>query len=343
MPKRIFVSYSSRDEILRKELDTHLALLKREGVVETWTFRDIEAGDDWRSSIDAQMESADIILLLVSADFIASDYCWNVEMKRALQRHREGEALVVPIMLRDCDWTSAPFAGIQALPAGAKPVASWRPKDKAWTNVVEALRRLATANVASSGREEPLAMQAETIAQRARRLASDSAARKAREEKIRNQGHAAYRSELLRLFQRLDAVTTEIASDPEGIRVESGHDEEYSIVRLRPLSDKVYPLTLHCYRSYSGYEVEEQSVVARLLFGGMVLPQERNIAYPDRPKEHAKREYKFRLSAAGQWQWLDPEAGTLIESDDLANALISGLLQLYDDAESGKTKLPSLW
>src|ERR1041384_3139221 len=111
---RVFISYSSADESLRKELDQHLSLLKREGVLETWTFRDIDAGSDWQSTIHAQLELADVVLLLISSNFLSSDYCWNVELKRALQRHREGFTTVIPIILRDCDWSSAPFAAIQA-------------------------------------------------------------------------------------------------------------------------------------------------------------------------------------------------------------------------------------
>ena len=343
MAKKVFVSYSSRDESLRKELDTHLALLKREGVLETWTFRQIDAGDDWRARIDAQMEAADIILLLVSADFIASDYCWNVEMKRALQRHREGEARVVPIIIRECDWTSAPFAGIQAVPSGAKPVASWRPRDKAWANVVDAVRRLATTTPEPTPAEQTAAMQPESVAQRARRLAADSAARKAREEKLRHEGHPAYRNELIALFKHLERLAADIRADSDAVNIESGGREDHAVVRLKPLSDKVYPLTLHCYQGRSGYEVEEQSVIVRLLFGGMVLPQERNIIYPDRPKEHVKRDYGFRLSTEGEWKWLDPLTQALLSSDELAETLVAELLQLYDDVESGKVALPSFW
>src|SRR5215213_6054015 len=102
-PLRIFISYASADESLRQELDKHLSPLKREGIVETWTFRNIDAGTDWRSTIANELEAAHIILLLISANFVASDYCWNVELRRALQRHREGDARVVPVILRDCD------------------------------------------------------------------------------------------------------------------------------------------------------------------------------------------------------------------------------------------------
>lgn len=143
--KAIFFSYSSADEPLRVELEQHLAVLKRAGLIETWGFRQIEAGDDWRRRIDDRLNSATIILLLVSANFLASDYCWNVEMRRAIERHDAGSAIVVPIVLKDCDWHAAPFSKLQLLPEGAKPVTRWRPRDRAWASVVAGIRRLLEA------------------------------------------------------------------------------------------------------------------------------------------------------------------------------------------------------
>lgn len=116
-------------------------MLKRSGLVETWNFRQIEAGDDWRKVIDAQLNDAAVILLLVSASFLASDYCWEVEMTQALKRHDRGEAVVIPIILRDCDWHAAPFARLQALPDGGKAVTRSRPRDSGWATVVAGIRK----------------------------------------------------------------------------------------------------------------------------------------------------------------------------------------------------------
>ncbi len=110
-------------------------------MVETWNFRQIEAGDDFKLAIESKLEEASIILLLISANFLASDYCWEIEMKRALERHERGDAAVVPIILRDCDWHAAPFSKLQALPEGGKPVSRWRPRDRAWSNVVAGIRK----------------------------------------------------------------------------------------------------------------------------------------------------------------------------------------------------------
>src|SRR4030042_6849288 len=117
----IFYSYSNRDEESRDRLEIGLSLLQRQSLISQWHDRKIVPGTDWRNEIDQHLDTAQVILFLVSADFIASDYCWDVEVKRALERHRKGDARVVPIILRPCDWQSSPFAGLQALPKGAKP------------------------------------------------------------------------------------------------------------------------------------------------------------------------------------------------------------------------------
>jgi internalin A len=139
---RLFYSYSHRDETLRNKLETHLKLLQRQGLIEAWHDRNIEAGDDWKQKIDENLEGADIILLLVSADFIASDYCYEKEMKRALERHEQGKARVIPVIVRDINWRIAPFANLQALPKDGKAVTSWNDKDSAWRNVSEGIERV---------------------------------------------------------------------------------------------------------------------------------------------------------------------------------------------------------
>src|SRR5436305_9620484 len=128
-PVEIFCSYAIADEAWWKKLETHLSLLRRQGLVSFWHGRLITAGTDWAKAIDTHLETASVILLLVSADFFASDYCYGVEMQRALERQKAGEARVVPILVRPVDWKSAPFAHLQALPSDAKPIASWRSKE----------------------------------------------------------------------------------------------------------------------------------------------------------------------------------------------------------------------
>ena len=142
MPVEIFCSYANADEEWRKKLETHLSLLKRQGLVSFWHDRLIAPGTDWAKALDTHLETASVILLLVSADFFASDYCYGIEMKRALEREAAGEARVVPILVRPADWKSAPFAHLQALPTDAKPIASWRNKDTALADVAAGIRRV---------------------------------------------------------------------------------------------------------------------------------------------------------------------------------------------------------
>lgn len=138
----IFISYSHEDGAYLKALETHLALLRRQGLIETWHDRDIPPGASWADQIRHRLEGADIILLLVSPDFLASDFCWDQEMTRALDRHDRGEAKVVPILLRPCDWKTAPFARIQGLPKDLRPISAWPSADEAWLDVVNGLRRV---------------------------------------------------------------------------------------------------------------------------------------------------------------------------------------------------------
>jgi hypothetical protein len=105
-----------------------LAQLRHDGAIESWTDHMIPPGDEWQEEIEAALEAADIVLLLVSSSFTASKFCYGREMKRAIERHDAGSARVVPILLRPCDWKTAPFAKLQALPAGAKPVTEWSNK-----------------------------------------------------------------------------------------------------------------------------------------------------------------------------------------------------------------------
>ncbi|MEO7632666.1 MAG: TIR domain-containing protein, partial [Blastocatellia bacterium] len=139
---RCFVSYSHQDEVLRATLDKHLSSLRREGIIEAWNDRMISAGTEWKDDLDGNLESARIVLLLVSPDFIDSDYCVDVEVKRALERHAAGEARVIPIILRQVEgWDKMPFGRLQALPELGKPITSWANQDEAFANVAAGIRK----------------------------------------------------------------------------------------------------------------------------------------------------------------------------------------------------------
>jgi hypothetical protein len=137
----IFFSYAHRDESLRDELAKHLKLLERDNVIKTWHDRQITAGDEWKNEIDIHLETADIILLLISADFLASDYCYDIELKRALERYESKEARVIPVILRSTDWQHPPFDKLAALPTNGRPVTDWPNQDEAFTDVVKGIRK----------------------------------------------------------------------------------------------------------------------------------------------------------------------------------------------------------
>lgn len=139
----LFISYSHKDDEWRAKLDSHLALLKRQNVFDVWHDRRIGAGREWAGDINDALERASVVLLLVSADFLASDYCYDREMKRALQRHDQGDARVVPVILRTCDWQSSDFGKLQAVPRDGRPIASHSDVDAAMTEVALALRGIA--------------------------------------------------------------------------------------------------------------------------------------------------------------------------------------------------------
>ncbi|MCC5670462.1 toll/interleukin-1 receptor domain-containing protein [Nostoc sp. CHAB 5784] len=138
----VFFSYSHRDKELRDKLANHLSSLKREHVISTWHDRDINAGSEWAREIDGHLNSAQIILLLISADFIASEYCFDIEMKRAMERHEAGEACVIPIILRPADWAGTPFKKLKVLPEDGKPITTWDNLDAAFLDVTQGIRKV---------------------------------------------------------------------------------------------------------------------------------------------------------------------------------------------------------
>jgi GTPase SAR1 family protein len=137
----VFISYSHHDEALREELGKHLSALRRENVIGFWHDRMIGAGEEWRGEIDRRLEQAGIILPLVSPDFIASEYCYDIETKRALERHAAGEAVVIPIVLRPVDWLNTPLAELQSLPRDNRAVTLWPNQDAAFVEIAKGIRQ----------------------------------------------------------------------------------------------------------------------------------------------------------------------------------------------------------
>jgi GTPase SAR1 family protein len=138
----LFYSYAHEDEVLRDQLEKHLRQLQRQGLISAWHDREILPGGLWAHEIDTHLETASLILLLVSPDFLASDYCYENEMQRALARHERGTARVVPIILRSCDWQHSPLKDLQCLPRDGRPVTQWQDQDEIFNTITQGLRRI---------------------------------------------------------------------------------------------------------------------------------------------------------------------------------------------------------
>lgn len=141
-PARLFVSYSHKDDRYREAFDSHLKVFNSARLLDTWHDRRIGPGDDWKGEIDRALEDADIVVFLVSAAFLASDYCNDVEMKRALERRAAGHCRIVPIIVRDAKWQLSKLAGFQALPRHGRPITTWPNQDSAWRNVADGLEHI---------------------------------------------------------------------------------------------------------------------------------------------------------------------------------------------------------
>jgi hypothetical protein len=139
---KIFYSYSRKDLDMRNTLESHLAPLKNAKKIQTWHDLQLEPGTEWERDIQQQLHTADIILLLVSSSFMGSDYCYSTELQVAIERHNAGEARVIPVILRPCDWNheDVPFSKLNVLPTHARPITSWPDPDEAYAIVAQKIR-----------------------------------------------------------------------------------------------------------------------------------------------------------------------------------------------------------
>lgn len=165
----VFFSYSHEDETLRNQLEQQLTILKRQKVIDVWHDRRITAGEEIDHAISGNLEAADIILLLVSPAFLASDYCYEREMLRAMERHAARVAVVIPVILRPCEWQQAPFGKLLATPTDGKAVTQWADRDTALLVVAKAIRAAAeklkpAAQPTSAPVPVPLAINSQPMA-----------------------------------------------------------------------------------------------------------------------------------------------------------------------------------
>jgi hypothetical protein len=137
----VFIAYARKDRELCVELGKHLSVLKRQGIINAWFDGDIIEGTEWEPELFEHLHNAKVILLLISPDFVASDFCYDFEMKKALERHDAKEARVIPIILRPVAWQSLPFAKLQLVPDSGRPVTQWSNADAAFLDVVKRIKR----------------------------------------------------------------------------------------------------------------------------------------------------------------------------------------------------------
>jgi hypothetical protein len=145
---KVFLSYAHEDKAMKDDLRKFLTNLSRSGKISVWQDCELIAGEEWDAGIKKALAAADIILLLISADFNASDYIWREELTTAMARHESGQARVIPILLRTCEWNDMPYARLQALPTGARPVSNFDDCDEAYTDIARGIRRVVEAMTA---------------------------------------------------------------------------------------------------------------------------------------------------------------------------------------------------
>lgn len=141
MSIKVFISYAHKDESHKDALVEHLTTLRRNKIISEWNDRQIVAGQDWKGQISQNLEEAQLILFLVSSTFLASEYCFDVEFGRALEKHKEGTAELIPIIIRQCDWTTTNLGPFQGLPKDAQAITSWPDADAAWMSVIDGIKR----------------------------------------------------------------------------------------------------------------------------------------------------------------------------------------------------------
>lgn len=139
MPVTIFLCYTQKDEHMAGQLKNHLSSLEHSGLITVWDRGKIMPGFEWEQEIVKQLDKAEIILLLLSASFLSSEYYYNVEMQHAIERHERKEARVIPVILRPVNWNIAPIDKLAPLPERAKPISRWRPQDEGFKNVADSI------------------------------------------------------------------------------------------------------------------------------------------------------------------------------------------------------------
>lgn len=144
MAVNVFISYSHKDELFKENFEEHLSSLKDQNIVNVWHDRKIIPGQEWKDEIDNNLKNSEIIIFLISSSFNNSEYCKSIELTQAILQHEEGKSILIPVIVRACDWENYPYGKFQGLPKDAKPISSWIDQDAGWLNVIQGLRKSIT-------------------------------------------------------------------------------------------------------------------------------------------------------------------------------------------------------
>lgn len=159
---KLFISYAREDEKYKKELLKHLSNLQRKGLIEGWHDGLILPSQQWDSEIKEQLHQCEVILFLISVDFLASDYIHNTEIKIAFERYEKNEVKIIPAIARPCLWQDTEFGQFQALPKNAKPLSTQKNLDEALLDVAQGIAKIVKANLHEEKEKQPTAFKAKT-------------------------------------------------------------------------------------------------------------------------------------------------------------------------------------
>lgn len=316
---KLFFSYSHKDETLRDELAKHLTILEWQGVISSWCDRKILPGEEWDYQINDNLNTADIILLLVSPDFLFSKYCWDVEVKKSIQRHDAGKACVIPVILRSVDWNGAPFGKLQALPKNAEPVVSrnWHNQDEAFTDVARGIRA-AAEKLKKEGDERRQKQEADKL--------------RLREQEEENRKLQQQQQERLRLQEQQEQADRLQKQEAEKLRREQQQKEADRLQRQRE-QEKADKLRL-----------EQQSTDNDLLSEkGVDYTRLRDLLKAGNWKEADRETLAVMLKVSGREQegWLSSESIDKFPCTDLRT--IDQLWVKYSNGHFGFSVQKRIW
>jgi formylglycine-generating enzyme required for sulfatase activity len=317
----VFISYSHQDEGLKDELvNYHLKLLQRDGKINTWQDRNIEAGAVWDEEIRNNLKKADIILMLVTRQFLASDYCYGKEMMRAIKRHEEGTARVISVILGPCSWQYTPFQKLQVLPQDGKPVTRWADQADAFLDielgirqVVDSLiaeRQAAEAQQSHQGRQQQTAPQTTPTTLPATKTFKFEVVtlNNQGQEQTRTRQQAEYFTEDLGNGTWLDMVLIPGGSFMMGSPNSEGDASErpQHKVTVQPFCMGKFAVTQAQWRAVAAMPKVERDLEADPSFKGAMRPVEGvswygAVEFCKRLSRYANRQY--RLPSEAEWEY----------------------------------------